>query len=214
MACHPAIRAFGVDFRTAEYRPDQLSDMFEAAVAQVPSLVILEDIDKVGIGDPDTMRHALNSLLSCMDGLATEDGVIVVATANDPAPLGAALSKRPGRFDRIALFAAPTPELRQSNLSRLSAGRLDAPAAASAAAAMDRFSFAQVREAYILAGQFAFDRDEDVTPDDLIQAAQQMRTEGRRLGARVDGRGVGFSMHEGEPEDLGGQPVNRASSTR
>ena len=208
MACHPAIRAFGVDFRTAEYRPDQLSDMFEAAVGQAPSLVILEDIDKVGTGDPDTMRHTLNSLLSCMDGLATEDGVIVVATANDPTSLRAALSKRPGRFDRVALFAAPTPELRQSYLGRLSAGRLDAPAAASAAAAMDRFSFAQVREAYILAGQFAFDRDEDVTPDDLMQAAQQMRTEGRRLGARADGRGVGFSMHESEPEAVGGQPVN------
>jgi ATP-dependent 26S proteasome regulatory subunit len=182
--------------------------MFDAAVAQAPSLVILEDIDKVGTGDPDRMRHTLNSLLSCMDGLATEDGVIVVATANDPTSLGAALSKRPGRFDRVALFAAPTTELRQSYLRRLSAGRLDAPAAASAAAAMDHFSFAQVREAYILAGQFAFDRDEDVTPDDLIQAAQQMRREGQRLSAKADGRGVGFSMHEGEPEDVGGQPVN------
>ena len=214
MACHPAIRAFGVDFRTVEYSPDQLSDMFDAAAGQAPSLVILEDIDKVGTGDPDRMRHTLNSLLSCMDGLATEDGVIVVATANDPSLLGAALSKRPGRFDRVALFAAPTPELRQSYLLRLSVGRLDVPAAASAAAAMDRFSFAQVREAYILAGQFAFDRDEDVAPDDLIQAAQQMRTEGRRLGARVDGRGVGFSMQEGEPEDVGVHPVNRAPSTR
>jgi ATP-dependent 26S proteasome regulatory subunit len=209
MACHPAIRAFGVDFRTVEYSPDQLSDMFDAAAGQAPSLVILEDIDKVGTGDPDRMRHTLNSLLSCMDGLATEDGVIVVATANDPATLGAALSKRPGRFDRVAQFAAPTPELRQSYLSRLSAGKLDAPAAASAAAAMDHFSFAQVREAYILAGQFAFDRDQDVTSDDLVQAAHQMRREGQRLGARADGRGVGFSMHESELEDVGGQPVNR-----
>ena len=74
---------------------------------------------------------------------------------------------------------------------------------------MDRFSFAQVREAYILAGQFAFARDGDVTPDDLVQAAQEIRREGRRLSARADGRGVGFSMHESEPEDVGGQPVNR-----
>ena len=85
---------------------------------------------------------------------------------------------------------------------------------ASAAAAMDRFSFAQVREAYILAGQFAFDRDEDVMLDDLVQAARQLRTEGRRLGTRVDGHGVGFSMHESEPEDVGGQAVNRGLSAR
>ncbi len=73
---------------------------------------------------------------------------------------------------------------------------------------MDRFSFAQVREAYILAGQFAFGRDEDVTSDDLVQAAHQMRREGRRLSAKVDGRDVGFSMHESEPEDVGVHPVN------
>jgi hypothetical protein len=30
-----------------------------------------------------------------------------------------------------------------------------------------------------------------------------------RLPHKVDGRGVGFSMHESEPEDVGGQPVNR-----
>jgi len=73
----------------------------------------------------------------------------------------------------------------------VSAGRLDAPAAAAAAAAMDRFSFAQAREAYIMAGQCAFDRGNDVTPDDLIRAAQQMKREGRRLATPVDGRAVG-----------------------
>ena len=178
MASHPAIRAFGVDFRTAGYNPEQLSEMFDAAAAQAPSLVILEDIDKVGTGDPEAMRNTLNGLLSCMDGLATEDGVIVAATANDLAPLSAALLKRPGRFDRVARFAAPTEGLRQTYLVRLSIGRLDGPAAADAAAAMDRFSFAQVREAYILAGQSAFDRGDDVTPVDLVQAARQMRGEG------------------------------------
>ena len=209
MASHPAIRAFGADFRTAEYGPDQLSEIFDAAAAQAPSLVILEDVDKVGSGDPEAMRHTLNGLLSCMDGLATEDGVIVVATANDPAPLSAALLKRPGRFDRVALFAAPTQELRQDYLARVSAGRLDAPAAAAAAAAMDRFSFAQAREAYIMAGQCAFDRGNDVTPDDLIRAAQQMKREGRRLATPVDGRAVGFSTHENEAEEVGVRPVNR-----
>lgn len=141
--------------------------------------------------------------------VATEDGVIVVATANDPAPLSTALLKRLGRFDRVALFAAPTAELCQDYLVRLSAGRLDGPAAAEAAAAMDRFSFAQVREAYILAGQSAFDRGDDVTPDGLVQAAQQMRGEGRRLSAKVDGSGVGFSMHENEPEESGVHVVDR-----
>jgi len=200
MAGHPAIQAFGADFRTAEYNPDQLSELFDAAAAQVPSLVILEDVDKVGSGDPDAMRHTLNSLLSCLDGLGTQDGVIVVATANDPAPLSAALLKRPGRFDRVASFVPPTQELRKNYLVRLSIGRLAAPAAAAAASTMDRFSFAQVREAYILAGQCAFDRGDDVALDDLVQAVRQMRREGRRLTTNGNGHGLGFSMQENEPE--------------
>lgn len=208
MAGHPAIRAFGVDFRTAGYSPDQVSDMFDAAAAQAPSLVILEDIDKVGTGDPEAMRQTLNSVLSCLDGLTTEEGVIVVATANDPESLGTALLKRPGRFDRVALFPAPTAELRQGHLDRLSAGRLDPLAAQAAASEMERFSFAQVREAFILAGQSAFERGEDVKPDDLVRAARQMRREGRRLSVKGDG-GVGFTMQESESEDTGNQPVNR-----
>ena len=74
---------------------------------------------------------------------------------------------------------------------------------------MDRFSFAQAREAYIMAGQCAFDRGNDVTPDDLIRAAQQMKREGRRLATPVDGRAVGFSTHENEAEEVGVRPVNR-----
>jgi ATP-dependent 26S proteasome regulatory subunit len=208
MAAHPAIQAFGADFRMAEYDPGQLSELFDAAAAQAPSLVILEDLDKVGHGDPDVMRHTLNSLLSCMDGLAMEDGVIVVATANDPAPLSAALLKRPGRFDRVALFAPPKTELRKNYLVRLSAGRLEAPVAASAATTMDSFSFAQVREAYILAGQCAFDRGDDVTLDDLVQAVRQMRRQGRRLSTNRDGNNVGFSVSENEPEEVGVYAVN------
>ncbi|MGC9998757.1 MAG: ATP-binding protein [Bryobacteraceae bacterium] len=209
MASHPAIRAFGADFRTAGYNPEQLSEMFDAAAAQGPSLVILEDIDKVGTGDPEAMRSTLNGLLSCMDGLATADGVIVAATANDLAPLSAALLKRPGRFDRVTLFAAPTEELRRDYLVRLSVGRLVGPAAPDAAAAMDRFSFAQVREAYILAGQSAFDRGDDVTPDDLVQAAHQMRGEGRRFGVKANGCGVGFPDLDEEADEPGVRAVVR-----
>jgi hypothetical protein len=74
---------------------------------------------------------------------------------------------------------------------------------------MDRFSFAQVREAYILAGQSAFDRGDDVTPDDLVQAAQQMRGEGRRFGVKVNGCGVGFTDFEEEAVEPGVRAVAR-----
>ena len=199
MACHPAIRAFGIDFRASRdtsYGAEQLSDLFDAAAAQAPSLVILEDIDKVGAGDPEAMRHAINGLLSCMDGLTTQDGVIVVATANDPTPLGTALLKRPGRFDRVARFPIPTPDLRQQYLIRLSGGNLDRSDTAEASLAMDRFSFAQVREAYILAGQTAFDTGDEISAKNLTQAANQLRREGKHISLNGHDGVVGFSVAE------------------
>ena len=199
MASHPAIRAFGIDFRAAgdtAYGPEQLSELFDAATAQAPSLVVLEDIDKVGAGDPEVMRHAVNGLLSCMDGLTTEDGVIVVATANDPAPLGTALLKRPGRFDRMARFPMPAPQLRRQFLISLSGGNLTPSDAAEASLAMDRFSFAQVRETYILAGQLAFEAGDEITATNLAQAAKQLRREGKRVNSNGHDGFVGFSVAE------------------
>jgi SpoVK/Ycf46/Vps4 family AAA+-type ATPase len=203
MASHPAVRAFGIDFRTrseSPYSPDQLSDLFESAAAQAPSLVILEDIDKVGAGEPEEMRQAINGLLSCLDGLSTEDGVIIVATANNLVPLSSALVKRPGRFDRVAQFPTPTADLRQRYLAHLSAGTIDGVATAEAAMAMDRFSYAQIRETYVLAGQFAFDRADDPTAAGLVQAARQIRREGRRMHVNGHGATVGFSVAEDQPQ--------------
>jgi hypothetical protein len=203
MACRPSAHAFGVDFRAERNEPysaGQLSNLFDAAAAQAPSVVILEDIDKIGGGDPEAMREAVNVLLSCMDGLTTEDGVVVVATANHPAPLSDALLRRPGRFDRLAEFPSPTADLRRRYLIGLSGGNLDIGEGTKAAKAMDRFSFARIREAYILAGQFAFERGDDITPDDLAHAAGQIRREGRRINE--SNGGIGFSVREHEPQAL------------
>jgi DNA polymerase III delta prime subunit len=204
MACHPAVRAFGIDFRATRetpYSAEQLSELFEAAAAQAPSLVILEDIDKVGSGDPEAMRQAQNGLLSCMDGLTTEDGVVVVATANDPTPLNNALLKRPGRFDRVVRFSAPAPELRQRYLVSLSGGNLDSDKAAEASLAMDRFSFAQIRETYILAGQLAFECSDEITTGKLAAAARQLRREGKRINNNGQNGPVGFSVAEDQVAD-------------
>ena len=199
MACHPAIRAFGIDFRASQkepYSPEQIADLFEAASEQAPSLVILEDIDKVAANDPEAMQYVVNGLLSCMDGLASDDGVIVVATANDPSPLGNTLLKRPGRFDRVVRFPLPTADLRQDYLVLISGGSLSHAIAAEAALAMDRFSFAQIREAYIVAGQLAFERDAEIESADLTNAAKQLRRESSRSATNGRNGAVGFSVEE------------------
>lgn len=54
-------------------------------------------------------------------GGATRDGLIAVATADDPTCLDLAILKRPGRFDRVVQFRnpdGPAPRVRRQRIAR------------------------------------------------------------------------------------------------
>ena len=194
MACHPLVTPFSIDFCCEELPNAALTGMFQAAEDKAPALIILEDLDRV-FGTGASLNHSgitLQHLLSCLDGLATQNGIVVVATANDPTTLDAALLKRPGRFDRLAAFPAPSQELRQQYLMRLTNGSLDEEMIGMAAREADRMSFAQLREAYILAGQRSFRCGGGVQPEELIAAVRTVRSEANGVANRADGRGLGF----------------------
>ena len=64
-----------------------LERMFRAAADFAPSLVVIEDIDRAFPRMPLSevrCKVSLQQLLNCLDGVDSQDGVIVVATANDP----------------------------------------------------------------------------------------------------------------------------------
>jgi ATP-dependent 26S proteasome regulatory subunit len=130
--------------------------------------------------------------LACLDGLATQNGIVIVATANDPTTLDPAILNRPGRFDRLALFPTPSLEVRRDYLAGLTGWEVDDPAVTAAAQEADRLSFAQVREAYILAGQRSFRRHGAVVVDELLTAIRALRRESHCVSLRADGRPVGF----------------------
>jgi hypothetical protein len=199
MAAHPAVSAFTLDFSSPELGNEALAEVFEAAGRNAPALVLFEDLDRLfgtrsDDRDPDNRtRITFQHLLNCLDGLGSQDGVIVVATANDPGALDTALLRRPGRFDRAAPFRTPPADLRREHLRRLGQETLDADAVALAAEESDGLSFAQVREAFILAAQLAFQRGGDaVGRDDLLEGVRLVRGEGQAVGHRADGRMVGF----------------------
>jgi transitional endoplasmic reticulum ATPase len=102
-----------------------------------------------------------------LDGIATGEGIIVVATANEPVLLDPAILKRPGRFDRTVFFGAPNPVMRASYFNERVPGMPEASLETLAEAA-DGFSYAQLREAYIIAGQRAFIAKRDISLDDLL----------------------------------------------
>ena len=201
MACHPDVDAFTIDFCNDELPNEALTHLFQVAGNHAPSLIIMEDLDRVSWqndGGPLRPRITLQHLLGCLDGFGSRDGVVVVATANDPARLDPAILRRPGRFDRLAPFPPPSLPLRRIYLERLTGGALDTAAIAEAATHADRLSFAQIREAYILAGQMTFARAGQIGLDDLLAGLRRVRSEASEFLVMATAREVGFGA-AGDP---------------
>lgn len=156
---------------------DDLTSLFQTAALSAPAIIVLEDIDRCfdqkREENPET-RVSLQHLLNCLDGVATQDGVIVVATANNPQVLDPAILRRPGRFDRIVGFANPTKDLRVCYFQKLCAD-MDIASLTICADAGEGFSFAQLQESYILAGQLAFDEERSITAEDILTAISTLR---------------------------------------
>ncbi len=63
----------------------------------------------------------------------------------------------------------------------------------AAAAESDGFSFAQLREAYILAGQLSFSRgDEEIIGTDILEGIRTLRNGVNGIGGRFGCRETGF----------------------
>ncbi|WP_018290975.1 ATP-dependent zinc metalloprotease FtsH [Verrucomicrobium sp. 3C] len=84
----------------------RVRDMFEQARRHAPCIVFIDEIDAVGRsrgtglgGGHDEREQTLNALLVEMDGIESQEGVIVIAATNRKDVLDTALL-RPGRFDR------------------------------------------------------------------------------------------------------------------
>ena len=83
----------------------KVRDLFKQAKEKAPCIVFIDEIDAIGkkrdgqIGGNDEREQTLNQLLTEMDGLHGNTGVIILAATNRPESLDPALT-RPGRFDR------------------------------------------------------------------------------------------------------------------
>ena len=91
---------------------------FRWARDRAPAVVFLEDLDLVAEIRGTSSTHGLGELLAQMDGFKANDGLVIIATTNQPEAIDEAL-KRPGRFDRHLAFKLPDEEGRRRILSRL-----------------------------------------------------------------------------------------------
>ena len=90
---------------------ENVSNLYKEARAHAPSIVFIDEIDAIGgarggEGENQEYRQTLNALLTEMDGLSKDSGVMTIAATNDFEHLDPALI-RPGRFDRK--IAVPLP---------------------------------------------------------------------------------------------------------
>jgi len=171
-----------------------LDRLFELAVKNRPSMVLLEDLDrafpKTGV---TKSRVSLQQLLNNLDGVGTGEGVIVVATANEPTILDPAILRRPGRFDRVVHFPNPSADLRQQYLQQLNPN-LPARQLKLSVEESEGLSFAQLREVHIIAGQRAFERKGEIGEGDLLLAIHALRQS--NLTASRSGNAAGFHARE------------------
>jgi hypothetical protein len=195
MAAHPHIQPYALDLSDAEEKSIDVLRLFEQAAENAPSLVVLEDIDRAFPSEGKRTRErtvSFQTLLNCLDGLTSQDGVIVVATANDPICLDPAILKRPGRFDRVVQFRNPDADLRRQYYRRLSS-TLDGEQFEIAIDKTEGFSFAQLRETYILGAQSAFENGREVSVADVIEAVELQTAGAQELKTSV--AASGFVRH-------------------
>ncbi len=191
MASHPEVSAFSIDFADKRVNDHEVSALFSTAADYSPSLILLEDFDRVFAAKDQVLGEincSFSHLLNCLDGLAGREGTVVVATANHPEHLDEAILRRPGRFDRVVHFPLPDAALREKYLGMLCPhlrGELGALAAVT-----ERMSFAQLREVWLLACQDACARDADPTLLELELAWKQVK---REQGSAVKAK-LGFEI--------------------
>jgi hypothetical protein len=174
-----------------------LDRLFEDAIVDRPSMILLEDLDRAFPRSGESRTNiSMQALLNALDGIGTGEGIVVVATANEPTLLDPAILKRPGRFDRVVHFPNPCAELRMRYLLKFNPA-IDAQALEQPVGESNGFSFAQLREAVILAAQSAFERKaDDINADDLLHAIRALRQTNVR--SSVNNKFAGF-----ESRDLG-----------
>jgi len=125
-----------------DVRDEHIEQALYVANKHAPAVVMLEDLDKLIESEKISLAHLLNVL----DGLKDANGVLIIATSNEPQKLDPALLHRPSRFDRIWKFPLPRYEQRLALLSKLAGDRFSEQALREVARKSEGFSMAYVQE--------------------------------------------------------------------
>lgn len=143
------VKSFENNCNTEQYAIRQI---FQQARSMAPCLLIFEDLDSL-VND-DVRSYFLNEV----DGLESNDGILMVGSTNHLDKLDPAISKRPSRFDRKYHFKIPGEEERRLYTSYwrkklLKNQTVDFPEELCDVIAQlsEGFSFAYLKELFVMA---------------------------------------------------------------
>lgn len=141
-----------------------ISSIFQKARQYAPCYLVFEDLDSIVT---DRVR---SYFLNEVDGLESNDGILMIGSTNHLERLDPGISKRPSRFDRKYLFPDPDEEQRVQYCAfwrrKLEGtGEVEFPEVLERAIAgiTNGFSFAYIQEAFVasLLAIAALDEDDD-----------------------------------------------------
>ncbi|EDU47638.1 SpoVK ATPase of the AAA+ class [Pyrenophora tritici-repentis] len=165
------IKSLSTQCNTEQYA---ISEIFKLARSQAPCLLIFEDLDSL-VKD-ETRSYFLNEV----DGLESNDGILMIGSTNHLNRLDPAIAKRPSRFDRKYHFKIPELEERKAYAkywrSKLVGREVEFPedVVDVVAEMTEGFSFAYLKELFVMAllglVRGATGEDEDVNAE---QAADE-----------------------------------------
>ncbi len=107
----------------------RVRDLFSTARKIGKAIIFIDEIDSIGkirgigiTGGHEEREQTLNQILAEMDGIGSEEGIIVMGATNKPEVLDPALL-RPGRFDRRIVLDLPDINEREEILKIHSRGK-------------------------------------------------------------------------------------------
>jgi hypothetical protein len=176
--------------KDGDQEPDQLQEAFAMAGSLAPAILLLEDLDKIGNKVPVSL------VVNLLDGLENPQGVLIIASTNEPEKLDPALLLRPSRFDRVWTFPLPEQEQRRTFLARKCGRAFSGEAIEEVARLSQGFSMAYVQEILASAVAYSVRDDREPAEGDLIEAVKVLRKQIKesrsalpRIGQPNDGMG-------------------------
>lgn len=111
---NPKVRGYILPLK-AKLEDDTVRQAFSTtAKGARPAVLVLEDLDRFS-----QSMASLGYLLNQMDGIRSNSGLLVIATANNPENIDRALLQRPSRFDTLVNFSLPDTKMRELYLTRI-----------------------------------------------------------------------------------------------